>query len=80
MSELKNGGPAFPRAGVANPDPLRGPAWADDPQDGMTLLDWFAGQALGSIKNDEVLAENAAKWSYETAEAMLAERQRRSAK
>lgn len=45
---------------------------------GMTLRDWFAGQALaGMLANS---ADNwsdhsfAAKWAYEAADAMLAER------
>lgn len=38
MSEIKNGGPAFPRSS-------QGPMGDLDRDDGMTLRDWFAGQA-----------------------------------
>lgn len=51
---------------------------------GMTLRDWFAGQALGRlVGNDDTVAraswtanpeENLAAWSYRIADAMLAER------
>ena len=76
----KDGGPAFPRQHtVAN---------ANDPAfklgcEGMTLRDWFAGQALAgllaSIKDAEEILNNYAHaaneaWSY--ADAMIAERER----
>jgi len=35
MSEINDGGPAFPRA-----------EWESSEDDGMSLRDWFAGQAL----------------------------------
>lgn len=45
--------------------------------DGMTLRDWFAGQALVAILNvnqDGGDNEKAAMLAYELADAMLAER------
>jgi len=45
---------------------------------GMTLRDWFAGQALaGNCAADtenQYSVDKLARWSYETADAMLAER------
>ena len=52
-----DGGAAFPIRGFEN---------------GMTLRDWFAGQALlGYCLND---ASEAAEWSYRVADAMIAKR------
>lgn len=55
-----NGGPAFPVAGeriVSH---------------GMTLRDWFAGQALANMytHNDQD-AYKVAEWAYQVADAML---------
>ena len=74
----KDGGPAFPNRGD-NSD--KWPYY-----DGMTLRDWFAGQALAclatwSINTDpenptmvNPINEELAKECYATADAMLAER------
>lgn len=63
----EDGGPAFPT------EP-RGPVYGDK-YDGMTLRDWFAGQALAGIIAHPNLEgwEPAitAKWAYEIADAML---------
>ncbi len=67
MSERDNGGPAFPMA----PD-VSG-HWS-----GMTLRDWFAGQALaGMLTNPDDLhgAADAAKIAYAMADAMLEARE-----
>lgn len=42
-NEIKDGGSAFPNAGYDGPDNCA------DPVPGMTLRDWFAGQALAGI-------------------------------
>lgn len=69
----KAGGTAFPR--------LTTDAW--DGYVGMTLRDYFAGQALQGIcghaigpavKSGETSAEAHARWSYAAADAMLAAR------
>lgn len=72
-----DGGQAFPRPGAAD-----GGAWSDRPQDGMTLRDWFAGQALTGLlaahsADGQVLpsSERAARWAYGYADAMLAARE-----
>ena len=68
-----DGGPAFPQ--TAQVEFLR--------QNGMSLRDWFAGQALagiiGPIATDPRLAERIegremARIAYQAADAMLAER------
>lgn len=43
-------------------------------QTGMTLRDWFAGQALAGIASDpdvDISIDDRAKWSYRIADAML---------
>lgn len=74
---IDDGGPAFPRSG-SNWDEgtttrKYGPAVR-----GMSLRDWFAGQALAGFvaANWEARTSDLATWSYETADAMLAERKR----
>lgn len=75
--ERNNGGPAFPT------EP-RGPIYGGK-HDGMTLRDWFAGQALAGLVTMKVLHEIArksgvgsetvtAQAAYEYADAMIKER------
>lgn len=76
MSAIDNGGPAFPtdRWGMESGEAV---TYQDD---GMTLRDWFAGQALPAViaaaveqagwYTDESVASNA----YALANAMLKER------
>lgn len=66
MTELKNtGGPAFPTT-----------AGQVVYSHGMTLRDWFAGQALRARWGDgtAMTAEDAARMAYQMADAMLDER------
>lgn len=85
MSEKNNGGAAFP----FQPKGPNGEPWS--PEYGMTLRDYFAGQALaGIMANNEYLlgakkVSNAdkttsmklvAQSAYEFADAMLKERDR----
>ena len=53
------------------------PAWQSG-QGGMILRDWFAGQALAGIlcspDGPGGTREDDAKWCYQMADAMLAER------
>lgn len=49
---------------------------------GMTLRDWFAGQALAGIKACSIVGEhhideNTAKFAYRLADMMLAERDKK---
>ena len=67
MTDRHDGGPAFPRNGQSY----------FDTKDGMTLLDWFAGQALaGLASNDDNAAAPSfiADEAYIIAEAMLVAR------
>ena len=72
MTKKPNGGPAFPRAGMK----LAG--GVDQPTNGMTLRDWFAGQALASDASPHNAWPNdeRADWCYLMADAMLAEREK----
>lgn len=73
----EHGGPAFPRAAFLGPNgELEAPA-----QDGMSLLDYFAGQAMQSlVAFREADADSAlscydiAEIAYDYARHMLAER------
>lgn len=61
--EIKDGGPAYPvPTGVKE-------------RTGMSLRDWFAGQALVGL-GDEYSVAAAAKIAYQYADAMLAARGR----
>lgn len=82
MSEIDDGGPAFPRAADT----------FHDHRDGMSLRDWFAGQIMNGFASDMSDAAVArrpgeaselfrsrywadcARTAYEVADAMLAER------
>lgn len=85
--KIKDGGPAFPCP--ANPDeghtsPVTG-EWVDTSEfatasTGMTLRDWFAGQALAhrfttADGADTESAVDVARWAYIIADAMLAARE-----
>lgn len=59
-----NGGPAFPIETTATP-------YAP----GMSLRDWFAGQALANMYTDnDQDPDKVAEWAYQVADAMLAAR------
>lgn len=77
MSDQKDdGGPAFPEI------KLQPSGWADV-SGGMTLRDFFAGQALVGIAGPHsadgftLSPSDSAAWAYEVADAMLAERAKR---
>ena len=74
---MRNGGPAFPRPVGDTKSGL----W-NGVQDGMTLRDWFAGQSLAGLLSNPgsrdgqfiKTAKDFAKYSYQAADAMIAER------
>ena len=67
MSAPDDGGPAFPHSS----SPMRG----DLTEWGMTLRDWFAGQALSTMREPEYTSfEKIAGLAYKTADAMIAAR------
>lgn len=78
MSKTDDGGPAFPQADIiltANNPPIL--QWTQE-SPGMSLRDWFAGQALAGLLAHRVLKFNtedmAARVAYKFADAMLAAR------
>lgn len=76
MSEHNDGGPAFPQVNYARPADGYG-ASIMEIRGGMSLRDWFAGQALAGMCADPQLkdfAEEFAKMSYKLADKMLANR------
>lgn len=70
--EIKDGGPAFPLQSIG-PDFVPGYA-------GMTLRDWFAGQAISGAccpapDGWSLPPQDHAAWAYEIADAMIAARE-----
>lgn len=71
---------AFPRAGVV----ISGDVVLDGDQEGMTLRDWFAGQAIVTMRCQiprseeecEVTVKTCAAIAYKIADAMLEVRNR----
>ena len=64
---MKDGGPAFPSTEDGKTTALR---------EGMSLRDWFAGQALAdSASLGNTSPADIAKMAYEIADAMLDERE-----
>lgn len=80
---INTGGPAFPRP--LSHDKGDGTHWGDlpeyvPPQDGMTLRDYFAAQALTALiavysEGGEINEYDFARWAYAQADAMLKERE-----
>lgn len=72
MTVYLDGGPAFPCEDHYNKS-------GDFHQTGMSLRDWFAGQALAGICAHEEMGNadstKQARWAYSSADAMLAARQ-----
>jgi hypothetical protein len=80
MSEIKDGGPAF-AAKVWQTD-MSGSNWSTASEvnwPGMSLRDWFAGQALAGMCGGEpgahLIPDAAAFGAYEYADAMLRARE-----
>lgn len=85
MKTINDGGPAFPRTGFELSRHDKSPADCD-PQPGMTLRDYFAGQALagvlssgdvqiGNIITDKFAAAHLTQSCYIISDAMLAARE-----
>jgi hypothetical protein len=87
---INDGGPAFPgfsnTSGYGNVKPFIMPSgevvWQEH-SPGMTLRDWFAGQALAGFsadmkswrfKDDQLTPQEVARMCYVSADAMLAAR------
>jgi hypothetical protein len=71
---MDNSGPAFPFNYIESPG-----FYNNDPEmmthTGMSLRDWFAGQALSKIASEHFPNASAQK-AYELADAMIKERER----
>lgn len=72
-----DGGPAFPQFAppMARMDPVTG--HIENVPDGMSLRDWFAGQVLRGLLNNESNTKDAVMFAvdaYRFADAMLAAR------
>ena len=78
MSKINDGGPAFPRASLGEDNGDR-----YGTQDGMSLRDWFAGQALaGQMANphtEEADLVELARVAYRAADVMLYARRKDNA-
>ena len=72
---INDGGPAFPYEGIEHTgySPIRPIRWS---RPGMTLRDWFAGQAIAhrAEGTDPKAYQVAARHAYRYADALLAER------
>jgi hypothetical protein len=79
-TERKDGGPAFPH------ESYDADAGMDTVKTGMSLRDWFAGQALDAVIGicgirpehgpSRIISEEIAGHAYSIADAMLSERQK----
>lgn len=77
VSKKDDGGPAFPQSAVqSNDGMINTPSVYFADVSGMTLRDWFAGQALAGIAAPfcGYEGDRAAERAYELADAMLKER------
>jgi hypothetical protein len=71
MSTINSGGPAFPIADVPYPNGNVQHGW-----NGMSLRDWFAGQALaGMLANHDSWTGDHGVMAYHHADAMLRARE-----
>lgn len=80
IDETIDGGPAFPAGEfhyvAVRPDGTQ--YGAVGVSRGMSLRDWFAGQALLALATEaDVEVDDAARHAYRYADAMLAEREKR---
>ena len=66
MNEDKTGGPAFPSSYFTPSGPV-----AYDDNHGMTLRDWFAGQALSGLGSWLHSPSEVSRLAYAQADAML---------
>lgn len=73
--KTKDGGPAFHAITCKNGDNYNAPTLIY--HKGMSLRDWFAGQALAILAdaNVNLTAEELAKCCYQNADAMIAARE-----
>ena len=75
MREINDGGTAFPSHWM-DFQPTTGEQVIREQFPGMTLRDWFGGQALARIATEECDMDEKARWCYRLADAMIKERQK----
>ena len=77
---MKDGGPAFPAVIPIEHSDMQGKDYPNYSESGMTLRDWFAGQALadncGYPTTKDTNPTNLVREAYAIADAMLAEREK----
>lgn len=79
MSTKNDGGPAFPVREAERFNPENNETHAIEQHWGMSLRDWFAGQALAGMLSSEYRPDGnqlKAVWAYELADAMLRAREK----
>lgn len=79
MTEYRDvGGPAFPITPPTQYSGAAGVGFSYLHSSGMSLRDWFAGQALKAATNYTPIsaADQLASWAYRVADAMLVERRK----
>ena len=71
MTKIDDGGSAFPGQRLGSDGLPESAAW-----DGMSLRDWFAGQALAMLADPKCISDSniVALAAYQVADAMLAAR------
>ena len=73
-TKIEDGGPAFPCETYG----LKNGKETTIPTNGMTLRDWFAGQALaGLVQNGQYASGQIAQSAYSFADAMLSARNKK---
>ena len=83
MSEINDGGPAFPRSRPSGYINTKDPDWEfwERQASGMTLRDWFAGQALTGIlvdsRSTRMTVGEATSTAFELADSMLRAREKK---
>lgn len=73
MKHIEDGGPAFPSRRVEKTE-IHDGVFIDVEvrYSGMSLRDWFAGQALANLyTHTDENADKVAEWAYQVADAML---------
>ena len=72
---INNGGYIHPIPMVASISGEQFPVTAYGDFGGMTLRDWFAGQALARMALAKQTSNETAEWAYEIADAMIVARE-----
>lgn len=71
---IDDGGPAFPTVPLNHGYDPETAGFGTGSQTGLSLRDWFAGQALTGLNHELYDSDGAAFWAYDIADAMLQQR------